>query len=180
MPPQRTTTQVITLGQYLEPDFDPNSLTVPLLFGILAYHDIKYPTRCLKKELVQLFIDRIKSRATELRMERSQQNIDASVEGIKDGLSGVPLSFAQYVTVFTLICTDGPYLSQTCWACPIINHLVERPNHILHYRPSQRDCILNENDKQRDSMVCRCSSFWEIFRHDFRRTLRLIVSMLWK
>jgi hypothetical protein len=94
--PQRTTTQVINLGQYLEPDFDPTSLTVPLLFGILTYHNIKYPTRCSKKELVEIFNDKIKSGSTKLKMARSQ-NIHATGEGIMDGLTGEPAS-QYYVT----------------------------------------------------------------------------------
>lgn len=88
--PKQTTAEVINLGQYLEPDFDPTSLTIPLLFGILSYHVVKYPTSCSKRELVKLFNDNIKSRSTELRMERNQ-NIGAIGEGITDGLTGAPL-----------------------------------------------------------------------------------------
>ncbi len=94
--PQRTTTDVINLGQYLEPDFDPTSLTIPLLFGILSYHNVKYPTSCSKRELVKLFNDKIKSRSTELRTERNQNTHELDSEGITDGLTGASLPL-QYV-----------------------------------------------------------------------------------
>lgn len=100
--PQRTTAEVINLGQYLETDFDPTSLTIPLLFGILSYHSVKHPTSCSKRELVKLFNDKIKSRSTELRTERNQ-NIHAASEGITDGLTGAPLIPLQYVICSSLL-----------------------------------------------------------------------------
>ncbi|KAM6500555.1 Man1-Src1p-C-terminal domain containing protein [Amanita muscaria] len=88
-----TTSQVISLGQYLEPDFDPASLTVSQLLGVLGYHNIKYPTPYSKPKLVQVFNDEVKPRSAKLKKERlKKENSIASDEGIKDGLTGKPLT----------------------------------------------------------------------------------------
>ena len=39
-----TTSQIIEKGDYLKPDFEPSSLTIPHLIGIFAYHQISYPS----------------------------------------------------------------------------------------------------------------------------------------
>jgi hypothetical protein len=88
-----TTAEVISLGHYLEPDFDPASLTVSQLLGTLGYHNIKYPTPYSKSKLVQLFNEEIKTRSSKFRKERiKKENSIASEEGIKDGLTGQPLA----------------------------------------------------------------------------------------
>lgn len=88
-----STTQIIALGEYLEPDFNPASLTVAHLLGILGYHNVKYPSQYTKPRLVQVFNDEIKPKATQFKKERlSRQNSQASDEGITDGLTGQALS----------------------------------------------------------------------------------------
>ncbi|KAF8894580.1 Man1-Src1p-C-terminal domain-containing protein [Infundibulicybe gibba] len=88
-----TSAQIITLGQYLEPDFNPASLTVSQLLGVLGYHNIKYPTPYSKPKLVQLFNEQITSKATSWKRERlKKQNSIPSDDGITDGLTGQPLS----------------------------------------------------------------------------------------
>ncbi|PFH54389.1 hypothetical protein AMATHDRAFT_72877 [Amanita thiersii Skay4041] len=93
-----TTSQIISLGEYLEPDFDPTSLTVSQLLGVLGYHNVKYPTPYSKPKLVQLFNDEIKTRSAKLKKERlKRQNSMASDDGIKDGVTGKPLAATRRV-----------------------------------------------------------------------------------
>lgn len=93
-----TTAQVISLGQYLEPDFDPTSLTVSQLLGVLGYHNIKYPTPYSKPKLIQIFNDEIKPRTAKFKRELlKKENSIASDEGIKDGLTGKPLTATRRV-----------------------------------------------------------------------------------
>ncbi|KDR81573.1 hypothetical protein GALMADRAFT_239602 [Galerina marginata CBS 339.88] len=85
--------QVISLGEYLEPDFDPVTLTVSQLLGILGYHNIAYPTPYSKPKLVQVFNNEVKTRATKFKKERiKKENSIASEEGITDGITGQPLA----------------------------------------------------------------------------------------
>ncbi|ESK96939.1 hypothetical protein Moror_6517 [Moniliophthora roreri MCA 2997] len=85
--------QVIALGEYLEPDFDPATLTISQLLGILGFHNIVYPTPYSKPKLVQLFNDEVKRRASKFKKERlKKENSIASDDGITDGLTGEPLS----------------------------------------------------------------------------------------
>lgn len=87
-----TSAQIIALGEYLEPDFDPTSLTVSQLLGVLGYHNITYPTPYSKPKLVQKFEEEIKAKATKLKKERLKKaNSIASDDGITDGLTGKPL-----------------------------------------------------------------------------------------
>lgn len=84
--------QIIALGEYLNPDFDPTSLTVSQLLGVLGYHNVTYPTPYSKSKLVQLFQQEIKAKATVLNKERLKKtNSIASDEGITDGLTGKPI-----------------------------------------------------------------------------------------
>ncbi|KAK7054928.1 inner nuclear membrane protein enriched at telomere/subtelomere region [Paramarasmius palmivorus] len=85
--------QVIALGEYLEPDFDPATLTISQLLGILGFHNIVYPTPYSKPKLVQLFNDEVKRRASKFKKERlKKENSIASDDGITDGLTGEPLN----------------------------------------------------------------------------------------
>jgi hypothetical protein len=87
-----TAAQVISLGAYLNDDFDPAALTVPQLLGVLGYHNVKYPTQYNKPKLIQLFNDEVKVNAPKLRRERLRKaNSHASDDGITDGLTGMPL-----------------------------------------------------------------------------------------
>lgn len=88
-----TAAQVIAVGEYLDPDFDPASLTVSQLLGVFGYHNIPFPQPYTKPKLVQLFNDQIKANATKLKKQRiKKENSQASDEGITDGVTGKPLS----------------------------------------------------------------------------------------
>ncbi|KAG6890729.1 hypothetical protein C0995_005102 [Termitomyces sp. Mi166 len=78
-----TSAQVIALGEYLEPTFDPASLTVSQLLGVLGYHNVKYPTPYSKPKLAVIFNEEIKAKASQLKKERvKKENSIASDEGI--------------------------------------------------------------------------------------------------
>ncbi|KAJ8078740.1 inner nuclear membrane protein enriched at telomere/subtelomere region [Marasmius tenuissimus] len=88
-----TAAQVISLGEYLEPDFEPSTLTISQLLGILGYHNIVYPTPYSKAKLVQVFNDEVKRKASRLKKDRIKKaNSIASDEGITDGITGEPLN----------------------------------------------------------------------------------------
>ncbi|KAI0093624.1 Man1-Src1p-C-terminal domain-containing protein [Irpex rosettiformis] len=88
-----STSDIIARGEYLEPDFNPASLTIPHLLGILGYHGVNYPSQHSKAKLVQLFNDEIKAHSERFKKERlSRQNSQASDEGIKDGITGEALN----------------------------------------------------------------------------------------
>ena len=87
-----TAAQIIGLGEYLDPDFDPSTLTVPQLLGVLGFHNIRYPSPYTKPKLVQLFNDEIKPRAAKFKKDRlKHENSQASDEGITDGVTGRPI-----------------------------------------------------------------------------------------
>ncbi|KAF5365666.1 hypothetical protein D9758_003311 [Tetrapyrgos nigripes] len=88
-----TAAQIIAQGDYLEPDFEPSTLTVSQLLGVLGYHNIIYPTPYSKPKLIQVFNDEIKRRASKFKKERlKKENSIASDEGIKDGMTGELIS----------------------------------------------------------------------------------------
>jgi hypothetical protein len=88
-----TAAQVIGLGEYLNPNFDPASLTVSQLLGVLGFHNIKYSTPYTKPKLVQLFNDEITVKSAKWRRERHKKEQSlASDDGITDGLTGRPIS----------------------------------------------------------------------------------------
>ena len=90
------TSQIIALGEYLKPDFNPNTLTVGQLLGLLSHHDIKYPTQYNKSKLVDLFNAEIKPKAKKFTRERiKRENSQASEDGITDGITGRPLNEKQ-------------------------------------------------------------------------------------
>ncbi|KAJ3573973.1 hypothetical protein NP233_g2098 [Leucocoprinus birnbaumii] len=90
-----TSAQIVALGEYLNPDFDPSSLTVSQLLGVLGYHNVTWPTPYSKPKLIQRFEEEIKSKSTKLKRERLKKaNSIASDDGITDGLTGKPLSKA--------------------------------------------------------------------------------------
>lgn len=87
-----TAAQVIGLGEYLNPDFEPTSLTVSQLLGVLGFHNIPYPTPYTKAKLVLVFNNEVKPRAAKFRKERlKKENSIASEDGITDGVTGKPL-----------------------------------------------------------------------------------------
>ncbi|KAH9027658.1 Man1-Src1p-C-terminal domain-containing protein [Lactarius hengduanensis] len=84
-----TAAQVIASGEYLEPDFDPSTLTVNQLLGVFGFHNVRYPTPYTKPKLVQLFNDEIKPKIKPFKKERvKKENSQASDDGIKDGITG--------------------------------------------------------------------------------------------
>ncbi|KAF6765171.1 Man1-Src1p-C-terminal domain-containing protein [Ephemerocybe angulata] len=88
-----TAAQVISLGEYLEPDFNPTSLTVSQLLGVLGYHNVPYPMPYSKPKLIQVFNDEIQARSTKFKKERLKAASSiASDEGIMDGVTGKPLN----------------------------------------------------------------------------------------
>lgn len=88
-----TSAQVIAVGDYLSPDFDPASLTVSQLLGVFGFHNIKYPTPYTKGKLVQLFNEEIKPKSAKFKREKlKKENSQASDDGITDGLTGLPLT----------------------------------------------------------------------------------------
>ncbi|KAF9053636.1 hypothetical protein BDZ89DRAFT_1098171 [Hymenopellis radicata] len=88
-----TATQVIAQGSYLEPDFEPSSLTVSQLLGVLSHHAVKYPTPYSKPKLVQVFNDEIKANSAKLKRQRlKHESSIASDDGITDGVTGKPIS----------------------------------------------------------------------------------------
>jgi hypothetical protein len=125
-----TTAQVISLGEYLEPDFDPASLTNPQLLGILGYHNINYPTPYTKPKLVQVFNDEIKAKAGKFKKERlKQENSLASDEGIIDGHSGQPLnggSKVKHLFIQHLVLTDQNTRPRLQGGLPVASHVYRR------------------------------------------------------
>lgn len=88
-----TAAQIISQGDYLDADFDPATLTVPQLLGILGYHSVRFPTPYTKPKLVQLFLDEVRPKATKFRKERlKRENSIASDDGITDGITGEPIN----------------------------------------------------------------------------------------
>lgn len=91
-----TSAQVITLGDYLKPDFEPATLTVPQLLGVFGYHNIQYPSPYTKAKLIQTFNQEIKPNASKFRREKlKKENSQASDDGIVDGVTGLPLTSAK-------------------------------------------------------------------------------------
>ncbi len=79
--------------EYLQPSFDPSSLTVPRLRNILMTHDINYPASAKKAQLVDTFNQDLKPQARKLlsardRVRRTSKgitDIPSSQEGTVDG-----------------------------------------------------------------------------------------------
>ena len=65
---------------YLEPSFDPSTLTVPRLRSILVAHNVNYPSSAKKGQLIDLFNEHVvpqasKIRAASLRVKRTSRGI---------------------------------------------------------------------------------------------------------
>lgn len=71
---------------YLEPDFDPASLTMPRLRSILVAHNVNYPSSAKKGELVKLFNDNVLPQARKIR------SANARVKRTSRGIEDVPSS----------------------------------------------------------------------------------------
>jgi hypothetical protein len=77
--------------EYLAPDFEPSTLTVPRLRSILLAHSVNYPSSAKKPQLIQLFNDEVASQAKKILSARSRTK--RSARGIVD----VPSSQASTV-----------------------------------------------------------------------------------
>lgn len=111
-----TAAQVVALGEYLQPDFDPASLTVSQLLGVFGFHGVKFPSQYTKPKLVQLFRDEIQSNAAKFKKERiRRENSQASEDGITDGHTGRPLNEGRTVrsSVIPYLPTLTPYQAAT-------------------------------------------------------------------
>lgn len=68
--------------EYLSPSFNPSSLTVPKLRGILTSHDISYPSSAKKSDLIDIFTQQLLPRSRKILAARSR--IKRSSRGIVD------------------------------------------------------------------------------------------------
>ncbi|KAL4997926.1 Man1-Src1p-C-terminal domain-containing protein [Aspergillus recurvatus] len=69
---------------YLSPDFDLNSLTVPRLRSILVSHDVPYPASAKKAQLIRIFEDEVLPQARKLLRERER------VRRTSEGITNMP------------------------------------------------------------------------------------------
>lgn len=67
---------------YLHPDFDLNSLTVPRLRSILVNHDVSYPASAKKAQLIRILEDEVLPQARKLLRDR--ERVRRTSEGITD------------------------------------------------------------------------------------------------
>lgn len=67
---------------YLSPDFDLNSLTVPRLRSILVSHDIPYPASAKKAQLIRILEDEVLPQAR--RLLRDRERVRRTSDGITD------------------------------------------------------------------------------------------------
>ena len=77
-------------GDYLQPGFEPSSLTVPRLRSILVAHAIPYPSGAKKPQLVEIFTDNILPQAAKIRAQRARAK--RSSMGIVDAESSTASS----------------------------------------------------------------------------------------
>ena len=104
-----TSAQVVELGEYLKPDFDPSTLTISQLRGVLNHHNINFPSSQTKPKLVQVFNEEIKPKAKKFIKERiKRENSNASEDGIIDGVTGRPLNEGKQVRALPLIFAPSP------------------------------------------------------------------------
>lgn len=68
--------------EYLSPDYDLNTLTVPRLRSILVSHDIPYPASAKKAQLIRILQDEVLPQARKLLLER--ERVKRTSEGITD------------------------------------------------------------------------------------------------
>ena len=88
--------------EYLQPSFDPSSITMPRLRNILMSHDIQYPASAKKAELVDVFNQSLKPKSRRLlaardRVRRTSAGItnmpssqESTVDGDEDDRSSMP------------------------------------------------------------------------------------------
>ncbi|KAK4168720.1 Man1-Src1p-C-terminal domain-containing protein [Cladorrhinum sp. PSN259] len=71
---------------YLQPGFDPKSLTVPRLRSILVTHNVQYPSTAKKPQLIDLFIEEVLPQSKKILSAR--QRVKRMSRGIVDADSG--------------------------------------------------------------------------------------------
>lgn len=71
---------------YLSPDFDLSSLTVPRLRAILVNHDVPYPASAKKAQLIGILQDEVLPQAKTLLRER--ERVKRTSDGITNAASG--------------------------------------------------------------------------------------------
>ncbi|KAK4681981.1 inner nuclear membrane protein enriched at telomere/subtelomere region [Podospora pseudoanserina] len=57
---------------YLQPDFDPKSLTVPRLRSILVTYNVQYPSTAKKSDLIELFVDQVLPQSKKILAARAR------------------------------------------------------------------------------------------------------------
>lgn len=57
---------------YLQPGFDPKSLTMPRLRSILVSHNVQYPATAKKQQLVDIFTDQVTPQARKILAQRAR------------------------------------------------------------------------------------------------------------
>lgn len=108
--------EVINRGDYLQPDFEPSTLTIPHLLSVLTYHGIKYPSPHTKAKLIEVFNNELKPRSAQLLKERQiRDRKKPSHEGIFDGHTGQaiqpPEVCRHYCHPWRMHCIDGQLTS---------------------------------------------------------------------
>ena len=84
---RRSASEVLDAGDYLRDGFDFQTLTVPILRGILIYHNIK-PSGTVKASLVNDCITKIGPRRAEFRSDRERVPINWTVhDSLSQGVS---------------------------------------------------------------------------------------------
>lgn len=68
--------------EYLQPNFDPNTLTMPKLRGILVAHNVNYPSTAKKGQLVDIFDEHVRPQARKLLSAKNKTK--RSTRGIVD------------------------------------------------------------------------------------------------
>ena len=67
---------------YLQPDFEPTSLTVPRLRSILVYHNVYFPSAAKKPQLISILQENVLPNARKILAQRSRAK--RSSKGIED------------------------------------------------------------------------------------------------
>ena len=88
-----TADDIINCGEYLNEGFNPNSLTISFLWGILHHHRVELHKRsCKKADLVTLFSNAIAAESKKWKQEWKKNKCQPpSAGGIVNGITGVPI-----------------------------------------------------------------------------------------
>ena len=86
-------------GDYLQPGFEPSSLTVPRLRSILVAHAIPYPSGAKKPQLVEIFMENVVPQAPKILAQRARAK--RTSKGIVDAESSTESSAQNSTTTRT-------------------------------------------------------------------------------